>query len=264
MGNRISRGASRGGATEGASQDARRGVRSANDRSWPWKQEPRAPAPTLAGDVEGAIAFGLAADEAGLSLLTSMLCSGLPAEIECKARWLREGTNTCAVFVEQDEFKYHQSFRRTEDGSLRVDQGYFWLREDLRRQGSAKRLVRNLVHVYDQLGIRHVEVFAGLEDGGITWAILGARPKDPDSERELLLERASQLARELRLDEDLHEAIAEIISEASDEELMQRAVRIRLEDGTRFGELLLDRREWAGFWDLGDEAQRTYLQRTLG
>ena len=243
-----------------ASRDSGPTVELAND--WPWAPDPRDPPPKLAGDLQGAIDFGLAADEAELIELTAMICSGIPSDIDCTARWQREGTITCSVSIDTGEVKYHQAFKRTSHG-LAVYQGFFWLPEGSRRRGFAKRTARNLVLAYDRLGIRQVDVDAGLVDGGIVWARLGARADDPDGERTRLIQKARRLAQQLSLDEDLADGIEDALNDVSDDDLLSRAVRIQLEDGTKFGEMLLSGTSWTGCWDLGDEVLRKYLRDVL-
>ena len=237
---------------------------SVSDLAWPWQPSPRHPPPTMGGDVTGAISFGLAVSVEELSRLTAMICSGIPGEIQCRPIWAAEGANGFSLSVMSHDVQYSQTFHRTYEG-LAVDHAYFRLPEDSRARGFAKRLVRNLVIAYDELGVRHVDIFAGLENGGYTWAKLGARAKDPALQLECLKDRLSKSIEAGRIPRAYEQLIIDELSVASGADLMYRAATLRTEDGGGFdfGKELLVGHSWEGYWDLRDSTLRAHLRETV-
>ena len=183
---------------------------SGRDRSWPWQPELREPPPELEGDLDEAIAFGLAHDLAGLRHLTAMLTSAIV--VPCTARWTVDPDRVCTLAVDHPEAKLLQMFHRTHSG-LELEFGLLELPRSDRRQGYGRRMVRNLAIVLRELGVRYVKAYAGNTDGAIVWAKLGASPVDPEAERASLLRRLQERYAELGIDESYLEDFAEVIKE---------------------------------------------------
>lgn len=229
---------------------------------WPWQPAPRVPAPELSGDLGGAVAFGLAVSREELEDVTALICSGIPAEVACKAAWKPESVGRFVVEVDTPDVKFRQTFIRT-DHSLAVDQDAFYLPDDEQQRGHAKRLMRNLVVLYDRLGVRHASVVANHTIGGYSWAKLGAQPIDPDLQRKTLLGKLESVAQALQLTADELRGARDALASAAPHELMYRAASLARADRTSIGKALLVGAYWEGFWDLEDPWLRKLLRETI-
>jgi hypothetical protein len=229
---------------------------------WPWAASPRGAPTGLSGDLPSIIAFELVPTEEELRKLTAMICSGMPDASEITACWSREGTNTLCVSVETPSGKLLQRFVRTSDGVAALHD-LFMLTSNHHGRGHARKLMRNLVHAYDELGIRHMSTYANYGNGGYTWAALGARALEPQLQRDLLPELIDVQIRAGRIHADDREGILDLVDEAEDEELMQVIAALVSEDGEQIGRHILVPHGWEAYWDLADPAVRQYLTDAL-
>jgi len=60
-------------------------------------------------------------------------------------------------------------------GELCVEHAHFYLPPSLRKKGIAKKVLSVSLKQYKQMGVKKIETFAALEDGGFVWAKAGFR-----------------------------------------------------------------------------------------
>lgn len=221
------------------------------------------PPPTVEGDIEGAVALGLANGREDLVGLTHMLTSAIPDGVACTATWTRAGPDSYCMSIDQAEFKQHLTFHRQDDG-FEVEFGLLVISRRERRRGYTKRLIRNLTHAFSRLGVRYVRTHANDEDGAIAWAKLGARPDDADRERAALLTRLDAEHARLGIAEVYVEGMAEVIMNAPDALLMRSVAAMVGEAGEPLGERLLKHHGWAAHWDLHDPELQSWLREKVG
>jgi hypothetical protein len=216
----------------------------------------------LGGDVDGAIAFGLANGPDELAHLTSMLASAIPDGIEFIATWAVRGTS-CALAIDHPNWKLQQTFHRVESG-LEVEFGMLVIDETSRRRGFTKRLIRNLAVAYGALGIRYVRTYANHVDGAIAWAKLGARPQAPEQQRDALLARLAAEHQALGIGAEYLETLTGVIDSSSDKLLFRNVAAVVGENGEPLGERLLRHHGWQAYWDLHDPELRSHLKDVVG
>lgn len=233
---------------------------------WPWPREPWTGVLFVKVDFQTIADFGIAADEGELSKLTAMICSGMPKQIEAvTAEWRREATNEVRLsIVDPEHAAFHQTFLRT-SGELCVRQDYYKVHPRYQKGGNARRLLRALVHVYDDLGITDVQTYASLENGGYTWAAFGARAKYPDMQRkQFLIERMEFCIRSGLIDALYRETITTAIIRATDDDLMLTVARLTgPNQEPLLGQIMLASHSWDAYWDLADPVTREHLKQVL-
>lgn len=230
---------------------------------WPWSGQLRLGVCESSGAIDEVVALGLVNDREQLERVSRLLAVCLPDEEPCVARWLLEGRNTACVEITSRLGVYRQSFVRQDDGWV-VKQDLMGVDSVHRAKGLAKRLIRNLVVLYDELGIYHASTFADHEVGGYSWARFGARACDPVGQRGQLAERLAELVSDGTIGDEYERPVLQVIHSAADDELMLRVAALATEDGVPIGRPLLLSHAWEAYWDLRDADLRTYLRRVLG
>ncbi len=230
-------------------------------RRWPWEEVPRASI-TMTGDIDGVIASGLMNDVGSVHRFTSLLCVGIPEGESCEAIWTVTPPRQIVLDVRSSAGRYAQTFIRQTEGWV-VIQNLMVLIERYRGGGHAKRLVRNLAIVYDELGIIYASTVANDVLGGYVWAALGARARDPALQRRAMLEKLEVLALQGQIPREYAEAFISQLSKVDDDDLMQWISQLYIEDGADVGRLLLAGHAWEAYWDLNDNKVRDYIRDAL-
>ncbi|MGA0601449.1 hypothetical protein ACO2Q3_12165 [Caulobacter sp. KR2-114] len=230
---------------------------------WPWQAEPRRSPPTLAGNPEAAVAFGLADDLDGLMDLTRMIAAVIPDDIDCTATWTVPSRGRCVLAIDLPEWKLQQTFHRLPHG-LEVEFDMLVLAATSRRRGFTKRLIRNLAIAYARLRVAYIKVLANHIDGALVWARLGAQPLDAEYERTRLLERLVNDHETLGIAVEYLEDLYRTIERTPAPSLMRQVAAFEGEKGEPLGEMLLRNHAWQAYWDPRDPDLYNHLKDVVG
>lgn len=228
---------------------------------WPWVIDPRTAPLEVGGDIAGAVGFGLVSGEEELREITAMICAGLPDDAPCHAKWSVTG-DALEMNVFNDVSAIKQTFVRRED-CYAVKQDFLQLRPNYYKRGHARRLARNLLILYDTLGVDHATTTANHIAGSYVWARFGARPKDPDLLRGMLSHQLALCIKSGEIDEAFREGCMEVILHTREEDLMYEVAMMEGEDGSSIGELLLLPLSWEAYWDVRCPAFRKFIKEKL-
>jgi hypothetical protein len=211
--------------------------------------------------LDQAIAFGLCTSRKELRWISAMITSGLP-DGPVRATWVVDGA-ALRLDAEHSEGVFAQTFVRDDAGGLKAIMDVMVLDPKHHKTGNATRLVRNLAILFDRLGVACAETHANWGNGGYTWAILGARPKDADVQRRELRKRLDACVREGSIPAWAKRHVRETIDSTHDDDLMYEVAALELETTHDIGKVLLGPHSWDAYWDITDEAFRVHLTETL-
>lgn len=228
---------------------------------WPWTADPRTAALEVGGDIAGAVGFGLVNSEEELREITAMICAGLPDDAPCHAVW-SVGGDILEMKVVSEVSAIKQTFVRHEQGYA-VKQDFLQLHPIYYKRGHARRLARNLLILYDTLGVDQATTTANHIAGSYVWARFGARPKDPEYVRAMLSYQLGVSIRSEQIDESFREGCMEVILHTPEEDLMYEVAMMEGEDGSSIGEILLLPLSWEAYWDVRCPAFRKFIKEKL-
>lgn len=228
---------------------------------WPWQAAPRTAALSVGGDLESAVRFGLVESEDDLREVTAMICAGLPDDAPCRAVWTVDGASL-KFEVKNEVATITQRFVQCDDGFL-VNQDFLAVHPHYYAKGHARRLIRNLLILYDTLHVVEAHTHANHISGGYVWARFGARPKDPDSVRGQLGHALGTAIRSGQIPEAYRSIASDVINHTPDDELMQDVARLETEEGVNVGLHLLLPLSWDAYWDGRCPKFRNYISKAL-
>ncbi len=190
-----------------------------------------------------------------------MICAGLPDDAPCHAIWSVRG-DTLEMKVVSEVSAIQQTFVRHDQGYA-VKQDFLQLHPNYYKRGYARRLARNLLILYDTLGVDEATTTANHIAGSYVWARFGARPKDPEYVRGMLSYQLGVSIRSEQIDESFREGCMEVILQTPEEDLMYEVAMMEGEDGSSIGEILLLPLSWEAYWDVRCPTFRKFIKEKL-
>lgn len=221
---------------------------------WSGAASPREVLPTGFRVNKSVYKTGLIKNEEDALRFTQAMTSGAPPSERLKVHWRTDEYGRVVMKAESPGGVYIDRTFTKEPGGWVVTHDYFAIPKQYQGGGYAGRMMRSSVEVYDEMGVKRIDVHANIDVGGYSWAKLG-----------FAANKAS--AKEVRADVRLGfkykqtermTAFKSLVDSSSDDELMYNVARFR-PDGVDVGKKFLLGWDWHGSLNLADNAHRSRL-----
>ena len=202
--------------------------------------------------------FGIFQSNSEAEAAASMLLAGMPHERQLRISWTIDGNNFL-VFAAVSDAKttIGRSFAKNGTG-FDVEHSFFFVDDEFRGTGCAKRMLRSSLEYYDRIGVKRINTTAMDEDGGYIWAKAGFAPVSSI----LALNAAAYGFYDIPY-KDVELAMS-VLRSSSNDEVMWRLSKLRNADGLPIGKTMLRGKIWEAYADLKNTAHRARLAEYLG
>lgn len=148
-----------------------------------------------------------------------------------------------------------------------VEHVLFRLNKSAQGGGSAKAALKSSVAAYKKAGMKRIDVHAGLDVGGFTWARFGFVPRQQYWDRmraRTLLGKLDDMLDGGTIPQSTYDRMTSVLELSDPRAMWKIADATELVDGVPLGKALLLESDWIGMLDLSDAATMARFDRYVG